>query len=153
MRLFLLALAVFAFSGCATIIHGTTQEVSFTSDPTSADVVIDGMKLGETPFTAELDRGDKHTVEIRLDGYEPYTMVLNKKVSGWVWGNLVFGGLIGLAVDAGTGALYNLTPEQVNAVLDDNRVAANTSEGGLVVAVVLKPNPEWERVGQLDAAR
>jgi hypothetical protein len=42
-------------------------------------------------------------------------MQLHRGTSGWVWGNIVFGGLIGLVVDASTGAMYKLTPEQVHA--------------------------------------
>lgn len=38
-------------------------------------------------------------------------------VSGWVWGNVFFGGLIGLAIDAGTGNLHNIEPEHIQANL------------------------------------
>ena len=50
-------------------------------------------------------------------GYEPYSAALTHSVSGWVWGNVFFGGLIGLAVDAGTSNLHNIEPEHIQANL------------------------------------
>ncbi len=44
-------------------------------------------------------------------------MALNRKVSVWVWGNIVFGGLIGLPIDALTGGLYKIEPDVVSAEL------------------------------------
>ena len=84
-----------------------------------------------------------------LDGYAPFEMVLTRSISGWVWGNLVFGGRSGLAVDAITGGLYKLSPEQVSAQLA--RAELQVAEGGevLVVTVVLRPEPGMERVGTL----
>lgn len=64
---------------------------------------------------AKLSRSDNHIVRIQMDGYQPFDATITRSVSGWVWGNLVFGGLIGLAVDATSGGLYKLTPEQVSA--------------------------------------
>lgn len=96
--------------GCGTIIHGTTQQVGVSSSPSGADVVVDGVDQGSTPVTVDLSRKDKHTIKLSLNGYQPHEMIINRKVSGWVWGNILFGGLIGLAVDAGTGGMYKLSP-------------------------------------------
>jgi hypothetical protein len=52
-------------------------------------------------------------LKAELPGYAPYEMAFTKSVSGWVWGKVLFGGLIGLGVDAISGGLYYLTPEQV----------------------------------------
>jgi hypothetical protein len=49
-----------------------------------------------------------------------------------VWGNIVFGGIIGLAVDAITGGLYKLAPEQVSAQLARGEI--QMAEGGEVVS-------------------
>jgi hypothetical protein len=75
---------------------------------------------------------------------------LTHSVSGWVWGNVAFGGLIGLAVDAASGGIYKLTPEQIEGSLQTgNASVTNTSEGIYVVAV-LAPQPDWVRVAQLE---
>lgn len=35
-------------------------------------------------------------VGIKLDGYEPYELTLTRKTSGWVIGNILFGGWVWL---------------------------------------------------------
>ena len=77
----------------------------------------------------------------------PYEATLTRGVSGWVWGNIVIGGLIGLAVDAISGGLYKLTPEQMTATLGKD--AASVDAGALRIHVVLRPDSNWVRVGQL----
>src|SRR5437016_6224692 len=73
--------------------------------------------VGKTPVVASMKRGANHILKLQLPGYAPYEATFTKGVSGWVWGNVLSGGLIGLAVDAISGGLYNLTPEQLTAEL------------------------------------
>jgi hypothetical protein len=40
---------------------------------------------------------------------------LTKKFNAWYLGNIIFGGLIGIVIDPITGAIYELSPDQVNA--------------------------------------
>jgi hypothetical protein len=91
--------------------------VSIASVPSGASVTINGQDRGKTPVAVELPRKDKHLLKIELPGYLPFESYLIRRVSGWVWGNLVFGGIPGLAIDAITGGLYNLKPEEVTATL------------------------------------
>jgi hypothetical protein len=145
-------LACLFLVGCGTIIHGGTQDVSVTSEPSGATVEVDGSEIGETPVTRSLDRGSQHTVEISMDGYESEQISIRKSTSGWVWGNIVFGGLIGLAVDASTGGMYKLTPTQVQQTLDEE-TAAKGAEDTVFIAVVMEPKPDWKRIGQLRPVR
>ena len=50
------------------------------------------------------------------------TVRLRSTSNGWVFGNVLLGGIMGLLIDYGTGAAYTLTPDNVDAHLD-------TSEG------------------------
>jgi len=134
-------------TGCATVMHGTQQDVGFGSVPTSAKITVDNQRSATTPTVMKLSRKDNHVVRIELDGYLPYEATLTRGVSGWVWGNLVIGGLVGLAVDAISGGLYKLTPEQMTATLSKQSSAADA--GMLQVFVVLQPDPDWQRIGQL----
>ena len=68
-----------------------------------------------------------------------------------MWGNLVFGALPGLAIDAISGGLYKLKPETVTATLAAQSASVATGDDYLVVAVVLSPEPGWEKVGQLSS--
>ena len=146
---------------CASIMHGTSQDLAISSNPTGATVIVDGVPAGKTPVVAKMGRGDAHKIRIELPGYEPYETAVTKSVSGWVWGNILFGGLIGLAVDAIDGGLYYLQPEEIRGELrkaDQPEAvpakatvpsASISTDHGLVIAVVSRPNPKWQRIGQL----
>ncbi|MBL7973170.1 MAG: PEGA domain-containing protein [Prolixibacteraceae bacterium] len=142
-------LVLSVFTNCATIIHGSRQSVSISSNPSKAIVLIDNLEQGTTPLTVKLSRKDHHTVQINLDGFMPYETKLTRKVDGWLAGNIVFGGLIGLAIDAATGAMYKLTPDQIQAELRSQTALVKEEKNGIFLTVVLQPDSNWERVGQL----
>ena len=144
---------VVSLTGCCSIIHGTRQDVGISSAPTGAMVKIDNVLSGNTPVVAKLTRKDNHFVRVELSGYQPFDMTLTRSVSGWVWGNIVFGGLIGLAVDAIDGAFYNLSPEQVSATLAANHASVSKTGDGIYLFAVLKPEPGWVKAGQLQATQ
>ncbi|HEX8693248.1 MAG TPA: PEGA domain-containing protein [Longimicrobium sp.] len=137
-----------ALAGCATIMQGGSQYVGVSSSPTGAAVFVDDQPAGVTPTTLNLTRRDHHVVRLELPGYQPYEIQLVRGVSGWVWGNLVFGGLPGLAVDALTGGIYKLTPNTVNATLATGATTLRTGDQ-LHVQVVLAADPAWQKIGQL----
>lgn len=150
--------ALLATTGCATIIHGTTQDVGFSSTPSQATVKVNGIPVGSTPVIAKLARKQSHLVRIELDGYQPFETTLTKSVSGWVWGNIVFGGVIGLAVDAGTGGIYKLSPEQLHGQMSqvvqagsprDQETSSALGRDGIYVRVAMQADPAWIKVGQL----
>jgi hypothetical protein len=137
-------------TSCATIIHGTGQDVGISSSPTGASVWIDNTEKGRTPLITKLSRKDNHIVRIQLDGYQSFEATLTRGVSGWVWGNVAFGGLIGLAVDAISGGIYKLTPEQISGALATKTAFVEKKGGdGIYVLAVLKPQPDWVKVAQL----
>jgi hypothetical protein len=140
---------VLAISACASIMHGTSQDVGISSSPTGASVSIDNQSPGQTPYIAHLSRKDNHVIKLALDGYAPADLTVTRKTSGWVWGNIVFGGLIGLAVDAITGGLYNLTPEQLSATLASQKASIAPTKDGVFVILVRDADPSWVKVGQL----
>lgn len=154
MRTLPVLLIAAALCGCATIMHGTSEDIGISSSPTGARVVVDGAPPATTPYVAKLSRKDNHIVKITMDGYAPAELTLTRSVSGWVWGNIVFGGLIGLAVDGISGGLYKLTPEQLQATLAKQTGArvAPTKEGVYVVLVRAR-EPGWLKVGQLERIR
>ena len=148
-RIFLFFGAGLLAAGCGSIIHGTRQDVGVSSSPSGANVTVDSSVQGTTPLVAKLTRKDNHIVRIELAGYQPFETTLTKSVSGWVWGNVVFGGLIGLAVDAVSGGMYQLTPEQVFGTLLTKSANLIRTSDGIYVALVLSPEPGWQKVGQL----
>lgn len=144
-----LILTTVALLGCATIMHGTSQDIGIQSRPTGATVTVDNQAYGKTPVIAKLSRKDHHVVHFTLEGYQPFDATITRSTSGWIWGNIVFGGLIGLAVDAITGGLYKLKPEQVEAVLTSQGTSDSMQGIDIIITVVLEPDPNWEKIGNL----
>lgn len=141
------------FYGCASIMHGTTQDVGISSQPTGALISINNKPYGSTPLIADLKRKDNHILKIEMEGYQPFETTLTRTVSGWVLGNILFGGLIGLAVDAITGGLYNLTPDQVAAALNKAEAGNLYKQDAIYIAVVMKADPNWKRIGILEPTK
>jgi uncharacterized protein YceK len=139
-------------TGCATIIHGTRQDVGISSAPTGASVAIDNLQAGTTPVFTKLRRKENHVVRVSLPGYQPMDLTLTSSVSGWVWGNIAIGGLVGLAVDAISGGMYKLSPEELSAALGATSAGTVTKTGdGIYVVAVMKPEANWVKVAQLAA--
>jgi hypothetical protein len=147
------ALALFA--GCSTIVSGTHEDVRIRSNPSGAIVKVDGVSRGITPAEVELSRRKNHTVSIELAGYRPYELELKKAFNPWIFGNIFFGGLVGVIVDLSTGAVYKLSPYEIDAELQPasargTRRMTVTSKDGLLIATTLQPKSHWERIGQLE---
>ena len=97
-------------SSCATLFTKSSQEVTFKGIPGTA--IID--KDRNTPI-AEVGSNGFATANVRKklksknltaqkDGYQTADYTLDTKIQGWFWGNLVLGGIPGMAIDAATGA-------------------------------------------------
>jgi len=137
-------------TGCASMINGTSQQIGIGSTPSGAKVTVGGQSFGTTPTIADLKRKDNHIVKIEMDGYIPYETTLTRNVSGWVWGNVLFGGLIGLAIDAIGGGLYDLSPEQIQAALSKEEITNfKLEDDSFYVFVTLNPDSSWDKIGQM----
>lgn len=106
-------------TGCALAMHGTTQDLRIVSYPSGARVGLDWDAVGTTPTIVKVRRGKRHNVSVILDGYHSYDTVLDRKLSGWYWGNILFGwGAFATApIDLFSGAAYNVTPKEINVNL------------------------------------
>ena len=99
-------------TGCASIITGSSQEMTFKSQPEEATVSVNGRILGKTPLTVRLDKKSNQAVIFEKDGYKSQTMQLETRINGWFWGNIVLGGLIGSTTDGLSGAVHEYSPSQ-----------------------------------------
>jgi uncharacterized protein YceK len=71
-------------SGCATIVHGTTQPISFSSNPEGAEVFVNGSARGVTPTTLTLPRSSSsYNVVYKKAGYDDTTENLHSSISGY----------------------------------------------------------------------
>ncbi|MCB9832520.1 MAG: PEGA domain-containing protein [Planctomycetes bacterium] len=117
MRHILVLLASIVFGGCASIVNGTTKEVSIETEPPDALVEVEGQRK-TTPCSFELRRDEDHGLRISKPGYKTYYVHLRSVEGGAIFGNLLFGGLIGVAVDAGSGASKTLEPDDITIVME-----------------------------------
>lgn len=121
MKKILLAAAVLAMSGCASIISDDQYAVTINSSPDEADFAItntdNGMIVmkGKTPSTVTLDAsngffdGADYQISFEKEGYDSTMFPLDSSIDGWYVGNILFGGLLGLLiVDPATGAMWKL---------------------------------------------
>ncbi|MCY1294578.1 hypothetical protein D9M70_438790 [compost metagenome] len=107
-------------TGCASIVSDKVHPVNITSSPAGAHFEIkneDGVMVhnGVTPAVVQLPSGAgyfdgaEYFITLKKDGYQDQQVHLDSGINGWYWGNLLFGGVIGmLIVDPSTGAMYDL---------------------------------------------
>lgn len=141
----LLFLLCFA-GGCATIINGSTQQVSVSSDPPGAQVMADGNPIGVTPLVIDLQRKSNHIVTVSMDGYHTEQVSVVKVMSGAVAGNILAGGFIGWGIDAASGAQYKLKPDTVTVQM--RRLGPGESNRDPASAFTLE-----DQIRQLDRLR
>lgn len=126
---------IVALAGCATIVHGGTQDIRVSSQPSGAVVRVQGMAT-TTPGVLKLERKGTHTLVFEKEGHKSVEVQLNKTVDGWLFGNILIGGIIGLVIDFVSGAAYKLTPADVNVVLGEKAAALQGANKNDVVVFV-----------------
>ena len=107
-----------ALAGCASIFSSGPTELNFVSDPDGAEVWVNGELLGTTPIMVELHADDEQIVTFRMAGCEDTTLPLQTHVqAGFVILDIV-AGVIGVAIDAGTGEWKEFNDKTPYAKLD-----------------------------------
>jgi hypothetical protein len=134
LKLLLLSLSCLGATGCASIIHGTKQELSVSTNPAEA-TVSDGQTTVRTPGKLTLSRDRDHVLTISKPGYETESVRVVHVISGAVAGNILAGGFIGWGVDAISGAQWRLEPETITVSLRPTREGEKIDES-------LRPTPE-----------
>ena len=126
----LAALALLACGGCASIVSGQNQSVSVVSKNLGAEVtgarcslVNDkGTWYATTPGSVTVHRSfNELVVECGADGVDRGTVAVKSSTKAMAFGNLLFGGVIGVGVDTVSGAAYdypNVITVQMGRKLD-----------------------------------
>jgi len=111
-----------ALVGCASITKGSAQTIAVDTDPAGAACTLtrDGQVIGEinpTPSTVSVFKaGGTIMVTCRKRGYKDNTAQLGSGFDDMTLGNIIFGGLIGVFVDMGSGATHEY-PTSVSVIL------------------------------------
>jgi hypothetical protein len=139
--------AALAASGCASIVHGGNRSITINTNPVGAKASITKVGGGtvvvqNTPCTVSLDpkrgyfKGQAYVLKLELEGYKPTEIELRPALSGWYFGNILFGGLIGMiAVDPVTGSMWNIEPGKIEQSLSASQTALIRNRSGFVVVL------------------
>lgn len=112
-------------AGCASIVDGKRQSVSFASNPDGAIVSINGRQLGKTPVTVMLDRQSGiQNLTFTKEGYKSKDLPIQAGFNSWFWGNVFLGGFYGSTTDALSGAAYEYKPGNFMVTLEPNEIAS-----------------------------
>ena len=110
--------AAMAVAGCSTIVSGQEQALQINSNVSGADVLLNGVLIGKTPFSGQVKKSATASVTVRKDGFKERTVQLATEVEGSFWGNIIIGGLPGSSTDYGTGAMYKYAPNVIQVDLE-----------------------------------
>ena len=131
-------------SSCASIVSKSNWPVSITSQPTGLEFIIkkpDGTAIsnGKTPQIVTLDssagyfKPASYIIQTKRGNKVIGEQEITAGLNGWYFGNILFGGLIGLIiVDPLTGAMYRL-PESVSVL--GGKIASNSSHSLTIASV------------------
>jgi len=101
-----------AVSGCASIVEGTTQDFAVNTTPKGGAKCTltnsEGTWYVTTPGNTRVHK-TKHDLDITctLDGYQTAHRTIESHFNGATAGNVIAGGIIGIGIDAATGANFN----------------------------------------------
>lgn len=105
--------------GCATFVVGDKQSLTFDSEPAGAEILINGVSMGVRPTTITIQKRnyENATVVFKKGGHIDQQATLHTKTTGWFWGNILIGGLLGSAIDSMTGSMVEYDPDKFHVTL------------------------------------
>ncbi|MDB6081611.1 MAG: hypothetical protein JWO53_883 [Chlamydiia bacterium] len=111
MRFILSLLVCFTVTSCATVLHGTRQTVTITSNPSGA-LVTDGCTVWRTPVKINFKRKHDYQLAIFKPGFTSQVIHIKRSFNGAVVGNvLLLGSVLWVGVDAISGGRWKFSPE------------------------------------------
>jgi PEGA domain len=120
-QIFGAACCLILLGACATVTRGTTNQVQIMSEPSGANVKTSFHQTCTTPCTLTVNRKDSFQVTISLAGYKDEIVNVNTRVAGegaaGFVGNVIIGGVAGMAADAITGATLEHFPNPIEVKL------------------------------------
>jgi hypothetical protein len=120
--------AMLILGGCATVTRGTTDQVQMRSAPSGAIATASTGQSCTTPCTITVGRKDEFSVHFQKPGFISQDVQVKTQASGpgqaAMAGNLIVGGIVGLATDASTGATLDHVPNPVSVELRPARASA-----------------------------
>lgn len=110
-----------ALAGCASVTRGWNNQMQFSSDPPDAIVQTTMGHSCRTPCNLQVGRKDEFVATFTKPGYITEQVQVRTQIAGagaaGVAGNILVGGVIGMGIDAASGAALEHCPNPVAVVL------------------------------------
>ncbi|MEG3182144.1 hypothetical protein [Sphingomonas sp. LT1P40] len=104
------AALAFGTGGCATVLNGTNVDYASQSKPEGATVKFTGGEECVTPCMLKFKRKNDQRADFTMAGYKPTYVLIQSKLGGSAFGNILLGGGVGAIVDGSNGASNRLYP-------------------------------------------
>ena len=101
-------------AGCASVLSGKKQNINVDSNVQGASVYINGVKVGVTPFSGQIDRTQTANLRVSKEGYRDKSLELNVGIEPVFWANIISGGPFASTTDYSTGSMWRVTPNIYN---------------------------------------
>jgi len=89
----MILLFTFALSGCASIINGSTQQISVNSNDRDAEIYANNMHIGTGSAVTSFKKKEEYVITARKEGCNDATMVASKSFDATT--------LLGILIDLG----------------------------------------------------
>lgn len=123
-KLVAIVLGLMVAPACTTVTRGTSESYAIETEPAGAQAKVTdarGTLQCTTPCSLKVKRRGNLHVVIAKDGFETVDTSVASSVDGagaaGMAGNVVLGGLIGAAIDAGSGAMHSHKPNPLRVVM------------------------------------
>jgi hypothetical protein len=138
----------FTLTSCASIVGQSVFPVTINSNPSDAKVSITDERgvdiyAGRTPTTVTLAAGESYfhakvyNLTFSKEGYAQQHAQIRATLSGWYFGNILFGGLIGLLiVDPLTGKMWKINTNTPTFANLSEQTASNNKTPSLQIATL-----------------
>lgn len=144
-------------SACASIVGGRYQKVEVDARAANQSIHADctlsngaGQVRVTTPGTAVVHRSSHDlSVTCQQDGKQIAQQSYDASIRGMVWGNLIIGGIVGLAIDFSDGASHHY-PDKLTIVLPSAYALASTYPSVNAVPGATYATPTADGLASLD---
>jgi len=117
------AFAAMSCTGCATLTTGTTQTVTVTTDPPGATCHLhrEGTLIAvvnPTPGSIVIGKSSRDlSVRCSREGHDDNTAIVRPEFQAATLGNIILGGVVGIVIDAASGAAGAYPPRACYVLL------------------------------------
>jgi len=123
-----LTLSLLSLGACATITSGSQQMVAVDTTPVKgAQCTLSNdsgvWNIGQTPGSVTLKRSGSDLSVICEKGHLAGNALVPSSAKAAAFGNILAGGIIGAAVDMGSGSAYDY-PSQINVLMKKGQVSS-----------------------------